>query len=256
MHVRTLRAALGRAFGERRSPPGRCRGCADRASPTAAADRARLGWRAQLLAGASVAHDTLEALIAVAAGPVAVSVALVGFGMTWYRALEGRQLLQRGPLHLGRVLIHEHEGGCPAQVRTGQFRERRVDVGVATTGPHLEVPTWVVGTQFRLKPGGARGHLEKHDLGERGVRVQGHFRRPADGLVGRAVPVSALAREWVEVDARTACLVLARRREGGQVVVQHLEFLLCPVAPVTRLGATSPPQWEVEDATDDSHQGT
>ncbi|NYJ06716.1 cation diffusion facilitator family transporter [Petropleomorpha daqingensis] len=45
------------------------------------ADRARLGRRAQWLAGASVAYNVLEAVVAVAAGVVAGSVALVGFGL-------------------------------------------------------------------------------------------------------------------------------------------------------------------------------
>jgi divalent metal cation (Fe/Co/Zn/Cd) transporter len=46
-----------------------------------AADRARLGRRAQLLAGASVAYNVVEAVIAITAGLVAGSVALVGFGL-------------------------------------------------------------------------------------------------------------------------------------------------------------------------------
>ena len=46
-----------------------------------AAERARLGRRARLLAAASVSYNTLEAVIAVAAGVVAGSVALVGFGL-------------------------------------------------------------------------------------------------------------------------------------------------------------------------------
>jgi divalent metal cation (Fe/Co/Zn/Cd) transporter len=45
------------------------------------ADRARLGRRAQWLAGASVAYNVLEAVVAVSAGLVAGSVALVGFGL-------------------------------------------------------------------------------------------------------------------------------------------------------------------------------
>jgi divalent metal cation (Fe/Co/Zn/Cd) transporter len=44
-------------------------------------DRARLGRRAQLLAGASVAYNGVEAVIAITAGLVAGSVALVGFGL-------------------------------------------------------------------------------------------------------------------------------------------------------------------------------
>ena len=44
-------------------------------------DRARYGRRAQLLAGASVAYNGIEAVIAIAAGLVAGSVALVGFGL-------------------------------------------------------------------------------------------------------------------------------------------------------------------------------
>jgi divalent metal cation (Fe/Co/Zn/Cd) transporter len=45
------------------------------------ADRAQLGRRAQLLAAASVAYNAIEAVIAVTAGVVAGSVALVGFGL-------------------------------------------------------------------------------------------------------------------------------------------------------------------------------
>jgi divalent metal cation (Fe/Co/Zn/Cd) transporter len=44
-------------------------------------DRARLGRRARLLAGASVSYNAVEGVIAVAAGLVAGSVALVGFGL-------------------------------------------------------------------------------------------------------------------------------------------------------------------------------
>jgi divalent metal cation (Fe/Co/Zn/Cd) transporter len=45
------------------------------------ADRRRLGRRAQLLAGASVAYNAVEAVVAVGAGLAAGSVALVGFGL-------------------------------------------------------------------------------------------------------------------------------------------------------------------------------
>lgn len=45
------------------------------------AESARLGRRAQLLAGASVAYNALEAVVAISAGIVAGSVALVGFGL-------------------------------------------------------------------------------------------------------------------------------------------------------------------------------
>jgi divalent metal cation (Fe/Co/Zn/Cd) transporter len=50
-------------------------------APLAAADRARLGRRARLLAGASVTYNVLEAVVAIGAGVVAGSVALVGFGL-------------------------------------------------------------------------------------------------------------------------------------------------------------------------------
>ena len=40
-----------------------------------------LGRRAQLLAGTSVAYNLVEATVAVAAGSVAGSIALVGFGL-------------------------------------------------------------------------------------------------------------------------------------------------------------------------------
>lgn len=44
-------------------------------------DRARLGRRARVLAGTSVAYNVVEAVIAITAGLVAGSVALVGFGL-------------------------------------------------------------------------------------------------------------------------------------------------------------------------------
>lgn len=43
--------------------------------------RRQLGRRAQLLAGTSVAYNVLEAVIAVAAGAAASSIALIGFGL-------------------------------------------------------------------------------------------------------------------------------------------------------------------------------
>ncbi|CAN5337602.1 cation transporter [soil metagenome] len=44
-------------------------------------DRRRYGRRAQLFAGASVAYNVVEAVIAITAGLVAGSIALVGFGL-------------------------------------------------------------------------------------------------------------------------------------------------------------------------------
>ncbi|WP_410789309.1 cation diffusion facilitator family transporter [Kribbella sp. C-35] len=44
-------------------------------------ERRRLGKRAQLLAGASVAYNVVEAVVAITSGLVAGSVALVGFGL-------------------------------------------------------------------------------------------------------------------------------------------------------------------------------
>lgn len=52
----------------------------DDASP-GGIDKARLGRRAQLLAAASVSYNVIEAVIAITAGLVAGSVALVGFGL-------------------------------------------------------------------------------------------------------------------------------------------------------------------------------
>ena len=46
-----------------------------------AQERARLGHRAQLLAGASVSYNAIEAIAAIAAGSAATSIALVGFGL-------------------------------------------------------------------------------------------------------------------------------------------------------------------------------
>ncbi|MDP3967457.1 MAG: cation transporter [Nocardioides sp.] len=50
-------------------------------APLSTTDRARLGRRARLLAATSVGYNTLEAVVAVAAGVVAGSIALLGFGL-------------------------------------------------------------------------------------------------------------------------------------------------------------------------------
>ena len=47
----------------------------------ASSDRVRLGRRAQLLAAASVTYNVIEAVVAITAGVVAGSVALIGFGL-------------------------------------------------------------------------------------------------------------------------------------------------------------------------------
>jgi len=53
----------------------------DHTGPLSAAERAAYGRRAQVLAGISVAYNMIEAVIAITAGLVAGSVALVGFGL-------------------------------------------------------------------------------------------------------------------------------------------------------------------------------
>lgn len=50
-------------------------------SPPSADRRRSLGRRAQLLAGASVAYNLIEAALAITAGAIAGSVALIGFGL-------------------------------------------------------------------------------------------------------------------------------------------------------------------------------
>ena len=51
------------------------------AAAVSAADRSRLGRRAQQIAAASVVYNVVEATIAIGAGVVAGSVALIGFGL-------------------------------------------------------------------------------------------------------------------------------------------------------------------------------
>lgn len=53
----------------------------DHAGPLSAAERAAYGKRAQILAGISVAYNVIEAVVAITAGIIAGSVALVGFGL-------------------------------------------------------------------------------------------------------------------------------------------------------------------------------
>jgi divalent metal cation (Fe/Co/Zn/Cd) transporter len=55
--------------------------CDDDPVTAAAGRRTLLGRRARLLAGASVAYNAVEAVASIAAGAVASSVALVGFGL-------------------------------------------------------------------------------------------------------------------------------------------------------------------------------
>ena len=57
-------------------------------------ERRQLGRRAQLLAAASVSYNLVEAVVAIAAGLVAGSVALVGFGPD--AAVIERALLSQG----------------------------------------------------------------------------------------------------------------------------------------------------------------
>lgn len=52
-----------------------------RSRPLGHSERVRLGRRAQLLAGASVTYNLIEAGVAIIAGTVAGSIALVGFGL-------------------------------------------------------------------------------------------------------------------------------------------------------------------------------
>src|SRR3954468_14034630 len=73
------------AGSRRRTLPGPRRGSGPVTMHTdstlTAADRRRLGRRAQLLAGASVTYNVLEAVVAITAGLVAGSVALIRFGL-------------------------------------------------------------------------------------------------------------------------------------------------------------------------------
>ncbi len=62
-------------------PDTTARHARDHADRLTSEDRARSGRRAQLLAGASVVYNAVEAVIAITFGLIAGSVALVGFGL-------------------------------------------------------------------------------------------------------------------------------------------------------------------------------
>ena len=72
-------------YGTDTLPTGRtvstAAGTHDHVTVASEEDRRRYGRRAQLLAGASVTYNMIEAIIAITAGLVAGSVALVGFGL-------------------------------------------------------------------------------------------------------------------------------------------------------------------------------
>ena len=90
--------------------------------------RRRLGRRAQLLAGTSVAYNAVEAVIAITAGVVAGSVALVGFGLDSVVEVSSGLIILwqfRHPLPQSR------ERSCPAAdgvvlLRAGRLRDVRV----------------------------------------------------------------------------------------------------------------------------------
>ena len=77
-------------------------------------ERARLGRRAQLFAGLSVAYNGVEAVVALAAGVAASSAALVGFGLDSVVEVSS-----------GLVILWQFRGGL------GQARERQAQRAVA-----------------------------------------------------------------------------------------------------------------------------
>jgi divalent metal cation (Fe/Co/Zn/Cd) transporter len=78
------------------------------------AERARLGRRAQLLAGVSVAYNGVEAVVALLAGAAASSAALIGFGLDSVVEVSS-----------GLVILWQFRGGL------GQARERQAQRAIA-----------------------------------------------------------------------------------------------------------------------------
>jgi divalent metal cation (Fe/Co/Zn/Cd) transporter len=68
-------------FAEREIDEGEGAGVATTTWITDVGERRRLGKRAQLLAAASVTYNVVEAVVAIGAGLVAGSVALLGYGL-------------------------------------------------------------------------------------------------------------------------------------------------------------------------------
>lgn len=94
--------------------------------PLAPDDRARLGRRAQLLAGASVAYNLVEAIVAIAAGAVAGSIALVGFGLDSVIEVSSGLVI----LWQFRHQIPEHRERQAMRLIAGSFFALAVYVGI------------------------------------------------------------------------------------------------------------------------------
>lgn len=116
--------------------------------------RSTLGRRAQLIAGASVAYNVVEAVVAIAAGTVAGSIALIGFGLDsivevfsglvilWqfrHRLPESRERRARRLIAVSFVALAVYVGVESLRALAGQ-----AEVGTSQVGIGLAVASLVV----------------------------------------------------------------------------------------------------------------
>jgi divalent metal cation (Fe/Co/Zn/Cd) transporter len=128
------------------------------------ARRARLGRRAQLLAGASVTYNLAEAVIALAAGAAASSAALVGFGLDslvevasgvivlWQFRHAVPEARERLALRLMAVAFLALAGWVTVdavQALTGTVEVEPSPVGIALASVSLLVMPWLSWAQRR-----------------------------------------------------------------------------------------------------------
>lgn len=126
--------------------------------------RARLGRRAQLLAGASVAYNLVEAAVAIAAGSVASSSALIAFGLDsmvevfsglvvlWqfrHAVPESRERLALRLMAVGFLALAAWVGVDAVRALTGAGDADPSPVGIVLAGLSLVVMPWLSWAQRR-----------------------------------------------------------------------------------------------------------
>ncbi len=130
----------------------------------ASAERARLGRRAQLLAGASVAYNLGEAAVAITAGAAASSAALIGFGLDslvevssglivlWqfrHAVPQSRERLALRLMALGFFALAGFVTVDAVRSLTGQGEAEPSPVGIALAAVSLLVMPWLSWAQRR-----------------------------------------------------------------------------------------------------------
>lgn len=242
------------------------------AAPTAAptTDRATLARRAQLLAGASVAYNVVEAVIAITAGVVAGSVALIGFGMDsvievssglivlWqfrHALPESRERTALRLMAVGFVALAAYVGFESARALLTGHEPDSSPVGIALAAASLVVMPFLSWAQRRT--GRALGSNAVVADGTQtllctylsaallvGLLLNATLGWSwADPLAGLAIAVVALREGWQAWHGEGCCAPSAGRRAGAGGTAAH-DCACCTSTPVLTIG-TRPDRLDV-----------